>query len=130
MTKPIPQRVALTDLEPNLRRALALLLRVALGVQIVAEADILAGLLTHEHEQADLLLVGWAGIASKAPQVLAELRVLQPELRILVLSTRPEHAAAVLTAGADAFLSTVDPPAQVLATVRALLGLQEPPSLD
>ena len=59
--------------------------------------------------------------ALEAPQRLAELRALNDRLRIVVLSTQPEDRAAAIAAGADAFISKVDPPDQVLAVVRAVL---------
>lgn len=115
-------RVLLADRDADVRRALALLLHTALGVQIVGEAADLTGLTACCHREADLLLVEWASIAPAAPQLLAQLRRLNHELRVIVLSTRPEVRADALTAGADAFLSKVDPPERVLATVRQVLA--------
>jgi DNA-binding NarL/FixJ family response regulator len=125
-----PQRVLLADGDANVRRALALLLQTVLGLEIVGEAADLTGLSMHpsgmpsacERPQADLLLVDWAGIAPTAPQLLARLRALNRQLRVIVLSTRPEVRVAALAAGADAFLSKVDQPELVLAAVRQVLA--------
>lgn len=121
MNAHLPPRVLLADRDDDVRRALALLLQTALGLPIVGEAADLTGLTAPGPEQADLLLIDWIGIMADAPQSLVRLRVCNSRLLIIVLSTRPEDRGAALAAGADAFISKVDPPDQVLATVRAVL---------
>lgn len=117
-----PARVLLADGDADVRRALTLLLQTALGLRVVGEAADLTGLAAPDHAQADLLLVDWPSIGPEAARVLARLRSLNARLRVIVLSTRPEDAAAARAAGADAFLSKVDPPQRVLATVRAVMS--------
>lgn len=121
MSEPYPPRVLLAESDGDARRALALLLQTALGVVVVAEAADLTGLGTPGAEQADILLIDWAGIAASAPQVFARLHALNSHLGVIVLSTRPEDAPAALRAGADAFISKLDAPARVLAIVRGVL---------
>lgn len=116
-----PQRVILVDGDADVRRALALLLQTALGFEIVGEAAELTGLAAPGQPRADLLLADWASIAPTAPQLLSRLHSLNCGLRVVVLSTRPEARDAALAAGADAFLSKVDSPEQVIATLRQLL---------
>lgn len=121
-----PPRVLLADGDADVRRALTLLLQTALGLHVVGEAADLTALAAPDREQADLLLVDWPSIGPDAAQVLARLRSLRARLLVIVLSTRPEDAAAALAAGADAFISKVDPPQQVLATVRAVVSRIQP----
>lgn len=117
-----PQRVLLADGDADVRRALALLLRTVLGLQVLGEAADVTGLSAPGHERADLLLIDWVSIAASAPDLLLGLRTLNERLHIIVLSTRPEDRAAALAAGADAFISKVDSPAQVVETVRRVLA--------
>lgn len=127
MNDTTPQRVLLADGDAGVRRALALLLQTVLGFEIIGEAADLTGLAAPGHPEADLLLVDWAGIAPRAPQLLTRLRSLNRGLRVVVLSTRPEARAAALAAGADAFLSKVDPPDQVVVTLRRVLDVGPAP---
>jgi DNA-binding NarL/FixJ family response regulator len=115
-------RVLLADGDADVRRALALLLQTVLGLRIVGEAADLTGLSVSGQAEADLLLIDWASIAPRAAQSISQLRSLNGALRVIVLSTRPEMRATALRAGADAFLSKVDPPEQVIATLRRVLS--------
>ncbi len=119
-----PQQMLLADNDASVRGALALLLGTRLGLEVVGEASDLTGLSAPGREQADLLLVDWGSIVPEASHLLAGLRALNERLRIVVLSTRPEDRAAAVAAGADAFISKVDPPEQVLATIRSVLPLE------
>jgi DNA-binding NarL/FixJ family response regulator len=107
------------------RRALALLLHIVLGLDVVGEAADVTGLSAPGQEQADLLLIDWSGIATDEHELLNQLRGLNERLRIIVLSTRLEDRAAALAAGADAFICKVDSPEQVVATVRRVLWPDE-----
>jgi DNA-binding NarL/FixJ family response regulator len=116
------QRVLLADRDADVRRALALLLRTALGLQVVGELPDLCGLATAGAPHADLLLIDWASAADHGAQLLHRLHSLNAGIKIIVLSTRPEDRAPALAAGADAFISKVEAPEQVLAVVRAVLA--------
>jgi DNA-binding NarL/FixJ family response regulator len=64
-----------------------------------------------------LVLLDWGlpGLPSKA--LLPALRALCPHLKVVVLSGRPEARQAALDAGADAFVSKIDPPERLLAAL-------------
>ena len=121
MSTVAPRRMLLVDSDIDVRRALALLLKTVLGAQIVGEADHLTDHIIRGAAQADILFINWTDIAPNTPQVMAHLRALHAPLRVIVLSTRPEDKTAAHDAGAAAFISKVDTPEYVLATVRAVI---------
>jgi len=115
--------VFLADDNANVRSALRLVLEQSAAVRVVGEAADACGL--------------WAGLAALAPRVvlldwelpgldpadpLGPLRRGWPAARVVGLSARRGVELAAYRAGAHAFLSKLDPPEQVLATVRQLLG--------
>lgn len=116
------QRVLLADRDADVRRALALLLHTALGLQIVGETPDLWGVAAEGSPHADLLLIDWASTADHGADLLRRLRSLNDRIKIIVLSTRPEDRAVALAAGADAFISKVEAPEQVLAVVRSVVA--------
>lgn len=123
-----PQRVVLADRDADVRRALALLLTTTLEVEIVGETPDLIGVSADGYEHTDLLLLDWASVSAGKAAGIMELRRLNTRLKIIILSTRPEDQAAALAAGADAFLSKVDSPDQVLAVVQRVLGARVEPA--
>jgi len=70
---------------------------------------------------ADLLLLDADLPGMALPELLAVLRRQFPSLIVIVLSTRPEQCMEILAAGADAFVSKVNPPEQLLHIVQQCL---------
>jgi DNA-binding NarL/FixJ family response regulator len=104
--------VVVADATAHVRSALHLLLEQHAGVTCVAELATGSGLVAAmKSAHADVLVVD-----SRVPDVddlsdlIATLRQAQPDLRVVVLSTRPEERDRVLAAGADAFVSKGDAP--------------------
>ncbi|NJN17237.1 MAG: response regulator transcription factor [Oscillochloris sp.] len=122
------QRVLLADRDADVRRALTLLLQTSLGLDVVAEAPDLIGISANGYDHTDLLLIDWVSVSIAEAGFIARLRSLNTRLKIIVLSTRPEDHRAAIASGADAFISKVDPPEQVLQVVRSVLG--EPSGRD
>jgi two-component system, NarL family, nitrate/nitrite response regulator NarL len=113
-------RTILADGEPSVRHALRLLLTQHLGVQVVGEVGGAGPLQRRvEEEQPDLLVVAWNLVADNAPAAFAALRRSSPGLHIVVLGLRPETQKAAVAAGADGFVSKVDPPEEVVRALRA-----------
>lgn len=114
-------RVLLADGDQDVRGALRLLLTHDLGMQVVAEAADVSELRARvQAAEPDLLLLDWALAGGPAGAALADVRRLAPRLWIVVLSAHPEARPQALAAGADAFVSKADAPAQLLTTLRAL----------
>ena len=56
----------------------------------------------------------------QATDMLSALRQACPGLHVIVLSARAEAYRAALDAGADDFVSKVDPPERLLAAIRSV----------
>lgn len=130
-------RIVLADDQINVRSALRLLLEQVLNHQVVGEADQIAGLLgLIEVVHPDLLMLdwelpNWSTTSASGPgrrpnaidrDVIRQLRTCQPQLKVVVLSGRPEARQAALMAGADAFVSKNDHPSQILEAIRQSNG--------
>jgi len=112
-------RVVLADDEAHIRSALRLLLEQEPGIQVVdeiAESRVLRQRVkTH---LPDLLLLDWELPESGGAGLIYDAHMIAPELRVIVLSSRPENRTSALAAGAHAFVSKGDPPDVLLATIR------------
>ncbi len=114
-------RILLADSQPKVRFALRVLLEHQAEFEIVGEIEDDKELLARtEAISPDLVLLHWRLNGSVAADVLPELRAVCPGLRVIVLSARPEAQEAALAAGADAFVSKVDPPERLMAAIRSV----------
>ena len=122
-------RVVLADSQAEVRGALRLLLEKELGLQVVGEVASATELLaTLPICGPDLVLLHWRLPDIQPTELLPALHTRFPCLRIIVLSVQPEVESAALAAGADAFISKVDPPAQVVKTIAQVLANGSLPS--
>jgi DNA-binding NarL/FixJ family response regulator len=91
------------------------------GFVIVGEAveagDMLAQIC---FTRPDLVLLDWGLPGLPAIGSIPAVRALVPDLKIIVLSSHMEARYEALAAGADVFISKVDPPDQLLAALRAI----------
>jgi DNA-binding NarL/FixJ family response regulator len=111
-------RILIADRRPRIRFALRALLKRQPGIELVGEAGDAQDLETQiETARPDALLLDWWLKGMATDDLLAELKERCPSLRVIVLSGRPEARRAALCAGADAFVSKVDPPDRLLAAV-------------
>jgi len=118
----VGMRAIIAESEPTVRGALCALATQSLGVRTVGEADTALSLRRQvEAHKPDLVVVAWDLVASPADAALAALRSLAQGLRIVVLGQRPDMRDAAIGAGADSYLSKVDPPEVVLRTLRSHL---------
>lgn len=114
-------RAVLADDQPKVRLALQMLLKHALDVKVVGEAGESEALLEQIRTiHPDLVLLDWELPGLSAMGSLAVLREGCPKLLVIVLSGRPEVCEKALAAGADAFVSKIDPPEYLLAALRAV----------
>jgi len=111
-------RVLIADDQPQVRSALRLLLRQDPDMVVVGEAGDAEEALELAATQApDLVLLDWELPGQRNGATLAGLRTVQPGLKVIALSGRPEARQAALAAGADVFVSKGDPPEHLLAAV-------------
>jgi DNA-binding NarL/FixJ family response regulator len=114
-------RVVVADSNPGVRRALRLVLTEDLGLQVVGEVSEGADLWTEvQRTRPDLLVLDWDIAGAEAAALLARLRAPSPGLRVIALSGHSEVRRLAIAAGADAWISKADSPAQVRATLQAV----------
>jgi DNA-binding NarL/FixJ family response regulator len=111
-------RLLLADDRPRIRFALRALLAQQAGLTVVGEAADAAELLALAQEhRPDLVLLGWGLRGLPAAELVPALRSLCPHAHLIALSSRLEVRQTALAAGADAFVSKMDPPEQLLRVV-------------
>jgi DNA-binding NarL/FixJ family response regulator len=111
-------RILLADSQAKVRFALRVLLERQPGFEVVGEAASAEELLALVAASCpDLVLLDWTVADALAADSLRALQNDHPELRVIVLSGRPEVRKAALAAGADAFVSKGNPPEHLLAAI-------------
>jgi len=117
-------RVLVADDQAWLRSAMRLLLEQDPELEIVGEAVEAKTLVVKATQLCPhLVLLDWELPGLKGTgagrQLLSELHLSCPHLRVIVLSGRPEAGQRARDAGADYFVSKADPPEVLLAALRA-----------
>jgi len=113
-------RVLLADDRLKTLFALRLLLERQPGIQVVGEAaDAETLLIQAKAACPNVVLLDWElpNLMAKGA-FLSALRRDNPHIYVIALSGRPEIRTAAIAAGADAFVSKVDPPERLLAVLR------------
>ncbi len=115
-------RILIADDQAEVRSALRLLIEQDSELVVAGEAGDVLGLITQAIDKSpDLVLLDWELPALQRPAALiAALRGLGAQSRIIVLSGRPEVRQQALAAGADGFISKGDSPEGLLATLLAI----------
>jgi DNA-binding NarL/FixJ family response regulator len=114
-------RVLVADDDAHVRSALRLLLEQEPDVQVVGEstaADELIDELVRTH--AGVVLLDWELPGLRTNGLLAKMRSVEPLLRMIAMSGRPEQRGEAMRAGMDAFVCKGDAPEMLLGAMRAL----------
>ena len=112
-------RIVLAIRESELRLALELLISQEPGVRVLGTASDVDGLLALVRTNyPDLVLLDWALPGRPMGDVLAEIKSLEREPKVVVLCSDPNTKAAIADAGADGFLLKGDPPEHVFAELK------------
>ena len=117
------KRFLLADDNPNLRSALRLMLETRLNAPMVLEAGDHAHMIDQSMaHHPECLILDWELPGFHEPDHLSALRDLLPDLKIIVISARPEAAEEAAAARADAFICKTDPPYEILNAIQRLNG--------
>ena len=111
-------RILLADAQPNVRYALHVLLANRPELNLADDATDAYELISRlTEDDPDMLILDWMlpGLAEAGS--IAALRDIRPDLIIIALSGRPELSHAAINAGADAFVSKIDPPERLLTAI-------------
>lgn len=112
-------RVLLADDEPKVRFALRVLLERKPGMVVAGEATDAAELLAQMAEwRPHVVIVDWLlpGLAEAGSFDI--LRQICPDVAIIAVSGRPEMREEALKAGANSFVSKIDPPESLLSALK------------
>ena len=113
-------RILLADHESNVRYGLRVLLEERPEFEVVGEATDAEDLLAQiEAVCPDLVLLSWGLPGFAGTDLLPALWSVCDDLYVIVLSGRPEARQAILDAGANAFISKIESPEQLLAAIAA-----------
>lgn len=123
-------RVILADDQQKVRFALRVLLVTMSDIFVVGEVADAEELVSQvKSTDPDMVILDWQLPGLSDIGSISALRKERPELFVIALSGRPELGRAALEAGADNFVSKIDPPDRLLATVskfqKQLNGVRE-----
>ncbi len=136
-------RIMIADSHLEVRAAMRLLLEEDSATWIVAAEASSAIELINKARSANprVILVDWdlPGLRfgpgnldfQRTDKIFVALKAIAPKAKVLVLSTLPETKAAVIQAGADAFLCKSESPQQLLGVIKQFeqgLASDQPPS--
>jgi DNA-binding NarL/FixJ family response regulator len=116
-------RIVLADDQSKVLFALHTLLKRYRDFVIVGEASNADELILLTSEiDPDLIILDWQLPGLKKIGSLSAIRDCRSNLVIIVLSGRPELSQLALDAGADAFVSKIDPPERLIGTIARFQG--------
>ena len=118
-------RVAVVDDHPLFRQGLRQLLATEADLAIVADlGSALDALELAAHEPLDLAIIDLVLPTTSGVSLATALKRLQPACKILGLSMldEPTRIAEMVRAGADGFALKSQPPAEIVAAIRTVLG--------
>lgn len=107
--------ILVADKRSRIRFALRLLIEQATGHAIAAEVSDAESLTAKIRETLpDLVLLEWELLKENTGKLIASLKEDYPQMKVVVLSGQPKWCQAALRAGADDFVSKVDPPDRLM----------------
>jgi DNA-binding NarL/FixJ family response regulator len=108
-------RVLLADDQAKVRSALRLMVEQEPAFCVVGEANAADGLLQSVAEKhPHVALLDWELPGLPDANKLDSVRLIDPHIKVIVLSEKPEARKPALAEGADSFVSKSEPPDEVL----------------
>jgi DNA-binding NarL/FixJ family response regulator len=115
------KRILLAEHNAALRSALRLVLKTRFGLESISEASDMESLLRQlQSTNPDCIILDWELPGSPGIEPIDLLRSRTPELKIIVLSLRPESQADALASGAEAFVCKAESPAVIVKAIQEL----------
>lgn len=112
-------RIFIAEKSDGLRVGLQFLLHQEPGLQVIGVADNGKGLPTRiKASEPDVLLLDWYLPDAPMTELIANIRAIDFQLQIIVLSVQPKEKSAAMSAGADYFIVKNSPPDKLLAKLR------------
>jgi DNA-binding NarL/FixJ family response regulator len=119
-------RVLIADQIDPVRAGLKVLLSQADELTVTGEATTVSGAVELVTEQRpDLILLEWGLPGPEGGSIVNMLRTTRPGMAVIALSANPDAHREALDAGADAFVSKLDPPDRLLATMRDCMAKRD-----
>jgi DNA-binding NarL/FixJ family response regulator len=109
------RRILLADDNLEIRSALRLLLETRLDMELITEARDMEHVLAQiEDSRPACIILDWDLPGRPTRGRISVLRALSPEIKIVIINTRPELQEGILAEGANAFVCKTDPPKKLL----------------
>jgi DNA-binding NarL/FixJ family response regulator len=119
--------ILLADDRPEILSALRLLLETRLDYEMISEARDMEHVLAQvEDSHPACIILDWNLPGRPTRGRISILKALVPNLKTIVINTRPELREKILAEGADAFVCQTDPPSILLETLQTLCGDMNP----
>jgi DNA-binding NarL/FixJ family response regulator len=118
-----PLRILIVDDQPHARRSLRALLAAKFRCAEVNEAeDGSEAIRFVERSKPDVIVMDVVMPGGDGLDATRRIKVIEPDIRVVVLSMYREYRGAALLAGADAFVSKGEQPEVLLRTLVDMVG--------
>ena len=118
-------KVLIADSNSAIRYGLTVLIEEQEDIEIIGEAVDFNELIQRILERCpDLILLSWELLGLGGKNLMQTVRLICPDVHVVVMSSQTKAADLALSAGADNFISKAEPPERLLAVIRGYIGLQ------
>lgn len=115
-------KIILADDLDEVRSGLRILLEQEIVTDKIDEAENLESLTSKVKEaKYDMVLLDWELDKKKVPGIIPVIKSLNPNTKVIALSSRPEALKSAMEAGADAFVSKGEHPEKLLKVIDNIL---------